>query len=294
MVRPAHRPAPSVTAARHRLARLAALLALALLSGCTAPSALRSRDRYKNGVVYVLPGIEGKSPFNRNLAIGLDEGGVRSAIEVHDWTYGVPGANVFNLINIDRNRREARYLVDKIVRQRDRYPGSPVVLIGHSGGGGIAVLALEALPPGRQIDLAVLLAPAISPEYDLSASLRRTRAGIHNFYSNKDIGLLMVGTTVFGNVDRDRGPSAGAVGFRLPDTAAETVKSLYGEKLKQVAWGPRLREVGASGTHMGWTSREFAREYLAPLILRAEAAAAAEASLPPRSDPPELPARNAE
>jgi hypothetical protein len=33
-----------------------------------------------------------------------------------------------------------------------------------------------------------------------------------------------------------------------------------------------MREVGADGSHLGWTSRKFAGEYLAPLIMHNEAA----------------------
>jgi pimeloyl-ACP methyl ester carboxylesterase len=245
---------------------------LAACAGCRVPPGARTGDRYARGIVFVLPGIEGRSVWNRNIARGLDEGGVSSAIEVYDWTTGVPGTFVYNLANLDRNRREARKLADRILAHRHRYPGSPVHLIGHSGGGGIVVLALEALPPGRQIDQAILLAPALSPDYDLSMALRRTRYGICNFYSTRDVSFLKVGTSLFGPVDRDYGVSAGATGFSPPDDLSEADRVLYATRLRQVRWSPRLREVGASGSHLGWASRQFAREYLAPLIKQNEAA----------------------
>jgi pimeloyl-ACP methyl ester carboxylesterase len=245
---------------------------LGACAGCRVPSGVRTGDRYARGLVLVLPGIEGRSVWNRNIALGLDEGGVSSAIEVYDWTTGVPGTFVYNLANLERNRRQARGLADRILAHRERYPGNPVHLIGHSGGGGIAVLALEALPPGRQIDQAIVLAPALSPEYDLSTALRRTRYGICNFYSTRDVSFLKVGTSLFGPVDRDFGVSAGAVGFKPPDGLSEADRALYASRLRQVRWEPRLKEVGASGSHLGWASRQFAREYLAPLIKQNEAA----------------------
>ncbi|MBI5864334.1 MAG: alpha/beta fold hydrolase [Planctomycetes bacterium] len=229
-----------------------------------------------NGIVYVLPGIEGAGILNRNIGLGLDQGGVRSAIEIYDWTYGIPGSTALNLVDLERNRREAARLASRIVDYRDRHPGRPVQLVGHSGGGAIAVLVLEALPPGRQIDFAVLLAPALSPEYDLSTALRRTKYGIQNYYSKYDIGFLMVGTTLVGTADRAHGFSAGAVGFRLPDYLTDTTRRTYRQKLRQVEWDPRLKRVGASGTHIGWASVQFAREYLAPLIFVAPAAPPAE------------------
>jgi len=222
--------------------------------------------------VFVLPGIEGRSVWNRDIALGLDEGGVTSAIEVYDWTTGVPGTFVYNLADLERNRRQARGLADRILAYRDRYPGSPVHLVGHSAGGGIAVLALEALPPGRQIDQAILLAPALSPDYDLSTALRRTRYGICNFYSTRDVSFLKLGTSLFGPIDRAFGMSAGAVAFRTPDGLNEADRALYATRLRQVRWNPRMKEVGASGSHLGWASRKFAGEYLAPLIRQNEAA----------------------
>jgi pimeloyl-ACP methyl ester carboxylesterase len=244
-------------------ARLALLL-LAAGPACQPPSRLRSPERFANGIVFVLPGIEGRSIWNRNIAVGLDRGGVDAAIEVYDWTIGLPA--VYNLIDIYRNRREARKLAGRIVEHRLRYPVSPVHLIGHSGGGGIAVLTLEALPAGCEIDMAILLAPALSPNYDLTAALARTRYGICNFYSHYDIGFLTVGTTVFGSVDRDLGPSAGAVGFREPPGLSAMGRELYARRLRQVAWTPELAGLGASGSHFGWASEQFAAQYLAPLI----------------------------
>lgn len=245
----------------------AACAACVLLAGCESPGHLRRAPRYENGLVIILPGIEGKSIFNRNLAVGLDEGGVRAAIEVFDWTTGVPGAFVYNLADIERNRREARRIAQRVERYAASHPDGPVHLIGHSGGGGIAVLALEAMKPGMQVDSVILLAPALSPEYDLSAALPHTRTAIYNFYSGRDVSALKVGTTVFGAVDREHGAAAGAVGFSKPPDAA---KPLYAQKLRQVRWTENLERYGATGSHLGWTSREFAREYLSRMILLAD------------------------
>ncbi len=263
------------------------LLAAALFAvcGCATPGRLHTAARYARGVVFVLPGIEGPSPLNRDVALGLDDGGVSSAIEIYDWTVGVPGSMIVNLAYLERNRAQAQRLADRIVEYRALRPGRPVHLVGHSGGAAIAIMALEALPPGRQIDMAILLAPAISPGYDLTTALRRTRRGIVNFYSERDVGLLRVGTTIFGSVDREHGASAGATGFSVPAGLGEASRGLYASKLHQVAWDPRLRRAGASGTHIGWASREFAAGFLASLIVESEAAAAARR---PYGDPQRL------
>lgn len=259
-----------------RYNRLGILVLLAAVgggwaTGCGVPRRIHAAERVRRGIIYVLPGIEGYSVWNRNIALGLDDGGVTSAIEIYDWTTGLPGGFVFNLADLERNRQQARRLADKIIRYRASHPGSPVHLIGHSGGGGIAVLTLEALPAGRQIDMAILLGPALSPDYDLSTALRRTRYGIHVFYSRRDVSFLQLGTSLFGAIDRDYGASAGAVGFRQPAHLSAADRILYDRKLRQVAWDQRLARYGASGTHLGWASRRFARDYLAPLIRYREA-----------------------
>lgn len=245
---------------------------LPVISGCHAPRAAPDESRYRRGVVFVLPGIEGRSAWNREIALGLDEGGVTSAIEIYDWTTGLPGNFVGNLTDIERNRRQARILAQRIVDYRRRNPGAPVHLIGHSGGGGIAVLALEALPPGRRIDMALLLAPALSPGHNLADALRRTRFGVCNFYSHRDVTLLKVGTSLFGPIDRAHGAAAGAVGFETPEELSAADRELYEKRLRQVPWSSRLERYGADGSHVGWTSRQFAREYLAPLVTENEAA----------------------
>jgi len=251
---------------------MAGVLLLMPCVGCRASQRPQAVDRYARGIVIILPGIEGRSVWNRNIARGLDEGGVTSAITVDDWTARLPGSFVYNLTNLQRNQSQANRIAERVLAYREQHPGSPVHMIGHSGGGGIAILALEALPPGRQIDMAILLAPALSPDYDLSTALRRTRFGICNFHSTRDVSFLKVGTSLFGPIDRDFGVSAGAVGFHEPEGLSEADRQLYAGRLRQVRWNPNMKEVGADGTHLGWASRKFAREYLAPLIRHNEAA----------------------
>src|SRR4029079_11614400 len=95
---------------------------------------------------------------------------------------------------LERNREQAREIAERIVAYQDRYPDRPVTLIGHSGGAAMAVRVLESLPDGRRSDQAVLLAGALSPDYDLSTALGRTERGITNFYSGGDVLYLVAGT----------------------------------------------------------------------------------------------------
>lgn len=251
-----------------RRAAVFSVFAVALLSlwtGCSTTD-LRQPQRYGYGLVIILPGIEGTSPLNANIARGLAEGGVPSAVEVYDWTFARSMSWLVNLADESRNRHHGAEVARRIISYQNRYPGRPVHLVGHSGGGGVAVFALEALPPDRAVTSALLLAPALSPDYDLRRALRRTQCGIWNFYSSQDVGFLGLGTTIFGTIDREHGSAAGAVGFREPSGLGEEGARLYRMRLHQVRYTERMARSGHSGGHTGWASRQFVRQWLAPLV----------------------------
>ena len=124
----------------------------------------RSVERRDHGYTLVLTGIEGPHLGHVGFVGGLKSGGVPSEIEIVEWTTGTPALMLVHLRYESRNRRQAEQIAAKIVEYQDQYPGRPVNLIGHSGGGGMVLLTLEALPPDRKIDCAILLAAAISPE----------------------------------------------------------------------------------------------------------------------------------
>lgn len=239
-----------------------------LLPGC-GTSKLSTPDRYDNGYVVVLPGIEGKGPFSANIAKGLDDGGVGSNITIHDWTAGTLLLFPVTMRAETRNQRQARRVAQMIIDYQDKYPNRPVHLIGHSGGGGLAVLTLEALPPQRRIASAILLAPAIAPTYDLTRALRRTEFGVYNYYSRRDRGFLGAGTTIVGTIDGEHTSAAGAVGFQVPYGLSAEGREFYRTKLHQQRYTPKMAESGHSGGHLGWANRTFVAEWLAP-ILRAQ------------------------
>lgn len=242
-------------------------LLLASSSGCSYFQNLSNPDRFQNGYTLVLPGIETASFANSNIAQGLENGGVTSAIEVYDWTTGNLALALYHLRNLDRNKLEAQKLADKIVDYQDRYPGKPVYLIGHSGGGRLTLLTLEALPPGRSITAAILLAPAVSPDYDLSTALSRTEAGIWNYYSPMDSFFLIAGTTVAGTIDGKHTPAAGALGFSEPEDFAPESRNLYETKLHQIGYNLEMATHGNLGGHFGSTWHQFSEDYLAPILL---------------------------
>lgn len=242
----------------HRKLLLLMPLLVVASAGCSATNKeFVTPERLDRGLVLILPGIEGEGALSYNIRTGLIKAGVSGALPIYRWGRPVPLAGpILNQMDVIGNRLIAKRIAQYIVDYQDSHPSAPVYIVGHSGGGGIAVFTAEDLPPGRVIDGLVLLSASISKGYDLSKALQHCRKGIVNFYSDKDIGLLGVGTTVFGNVDGVRGPSAGLAGFD---------KSY--SKLIQIPWSKEMESAGNYGGHVDSTNPEFVKEYVAPWII---------------------------
>lgn len=234
------------------------LTVAAFAAGCGVTSEdLMTPERQANGLVIVLPGIEGVGMGSDGVRDGLLSAGVNSAVAVYAWGRPIPLAGVLlNEMDVIGNRMAGERIAQMIVNYQDTHPNLPVYIVGHSGGGGVAVFTAEALPPGHKIDGLVLLSASLSSDYDLAKAMANTRQGLVNFYSHNDVAFLMVGTMVAGNVDGEHGPSAGAVGF------GNTVPGLY-----QVGWSEEMTESGNGGGHMDSTVSPFVRQYVAPWVL---------------------------
>jgi pimeloyl-ACP methyl ester carboxylesterase len=264
------------------------LVAACLLSGCalTAPAARNAMkpiaadrpadagpvttvdgtriwfpDRLDRGLIIVLPGAWGDMPVSRGLVTGLVDSDVAAAVEFYDWTAGHwslwPVMMPYNVRALDRNRGESRAVAAKIVAYRKQYPGRPVHLVGYSGGGAVAVLALESLPEEHRATSAVLLAPSLAYNYNLQPALQRTERGIENFYSHLDIPVMFVTGTAMGTSDGKHLPPAGAVGFH---------PSVEDDRLRQHGYGFAMLPQGHAGGHFGWAGRRFIAENVAPLV----------------------------
>jgi hypothetical protein len=240
------------------LAFVAAGIATAcLVGGC---SWFSPTEEYTNstqmsaGLVIVLPGIEGASMFNSDISRGLYDGGVDYAIEVNDWTSRYAGP-IINERNEGRNRRKAREIAQHILAYQITYPGRPVFVVGQSGGAAIAAWTAEAMPAGHKIDGIVMLAPSLSPGYDLGAALANCRCGIVSHYSGLDVIVLGLGTVVTGTMDGEHTQSAGRVGF------AKAYNNLY-----QIGWTREMAQSGNLGLHLTSSSVDFVAAYVVPFI----------------------------
>jgi pimeloyl-ACP methyl ester carboxylesterase len=231
-------------------------------------------ERLDQGYTIVLPGIWGEQPVDYGIVNGLQDGDIPSAIEMYDWTAGAFWL-VYNLRAIEHNRSEARKIAAKIVAYQDRFPGRPVHLVGYSGGAGMAVLTLEALPADRKVTSAILLAPSLASNYDLRPALSHTSGFLSNFYSPLDLPILMVLTTAFGTTEGEHTIAAGAIGFQAPGKPGSQQRRFFESHVRQQSYNLGMLTNGHCGGHFGWTGRAFIAQHVAPLL-----------AVPDASEPP--------
>ena len=174
-------------------------------------TSLATADRLQRGLCIVLPGIEGRSTINDCIVEGLVAGRYEGAVEIFDWPVK-EFIDVKNLLRVRRNVAKSRELADRIRRYRGQFPHAPVSLIGHSGGGGLAILTMRQLRD-FEFHSVVLLAAAVSVDYPVEQHLNQTRYGLHNFSSPGDFPTVGMGTRLLGTIDRRFTLSCGAVGF---------------------------------------------------------------------------------
>lgn len=217
----------------------------------------------ETGLVLLADGVGGLDLCEMGLRQVMGErGGLRLVRTVH-WGHGF-GRWHADLTDVANHRARALAVVEEVLAWRERRPGTPVYLVGKSGGSAIVVGALEGLPEGS-VEAAVLLAPALSPEYDLSRALGAVRREMVVFWSPLDVVILGAGTWLFGTVDRVRSVGAGMVGFRRPGSLDAAGRARYA-RLRQVRWNPGMASTGYLGGHVGPDAPAFLRKYVVPLL----------------------------
>jgi pimeloyl-ACP methyl ester carboxylesterase len=216
----------------------------------------------ERGVVFVADGAGGFAATTAALTDAIRAEGLPLRIEEVEWSHGW-GRVLSDQIDYCHVRDEGRKLAEKIVALRRACPAGEVYLVGHSAGAAVVLAALEAVPPNF-VDRAVLLAPAVSAEYDLRAALRGVRCGLDVFSSRRDWFCLGLGMGLFGTTDRCWSAASGRVGFR-PEGGRPTNAGLYA-RLRQHPWGPCQAWTGNQGGHYGSHRTAFLRAYVLPLF----------------------------
>jgi hypothetical protein len=238
-----------------------AQLLLPVVAGCSVTH-LPATPPAGDGKAYLvdLPGVSGELPMQQEWFSALKDGGVVADMEVFDWTdhLGWIGA----LQAYQHNKDQAQKVADRITQRQRADPSQPALMTASSGGTGVALWALERLPPGTQVDSVVLIAPAVSPGYDMSAALRHVHGRVYVFTSSLDVVVLGAATTLFGTTDGVHTAAAGQSGFRMPP-GADPVQYA---KVLTMPWRLNWVAQGNFGGHVGGVSLPFAREVLAPIL----------------------------
>lgn len=192
------------------------------------------------------------------VARGLSAGGVTGSIELFKWCGGWRGfLAIPALMSCGLMQRRGRRLAEKIVRYQALYPGRPVDLIGYSSGAYVVLVALESLPLSAKVRTAVLLAPTVRPDYDLTPALKHVAGRLYCLHSRGDWLINGLGPLLFGTADRRHTPGAGMVGFRRrPDADVA-------DRLDAVPYSRRFIRSGYLGDHFTVASAGMARDYLA-------------------------------
>lgn len=232
---------------RQALAYLCVLMGLVSLGCAPQSGSMDSPD-----VVFVVPGVGGGGPYGGITSAVARPG--RSAVVVN---WGAPTPLFFLNFSDEAIHNDAeRALAERIAQWRRDHPTGRIDLIGHSAGAGVALGALARLQ-GERVHTVLLLAPSVSPTYDLNPVLAKVDGKIHSFYSDRDTTFLGWRTSTFGTYDRVKVEAAGFSGF---------LGSYPNSKLVQHGYDPDWAGLGYDGGHFSIRSEAFARRVLAPLL----------------------------
>jgi pimeloyl-ACP methyl ester carboxylesterase len=234
---------------------------LALFLHCAEPA--RGQGTPARGIVFVCDGSGDFRTVSESLSQAINETGLPLAVETVVWSHGY-GRYVRDHTDHNNHLVMGRSLADRVLCYRRSYPNLRIYLIGHSAGCAVVLAAADLLPPDT-IDRIVLLAPSVSPDYDLRPALASSREGIDAFVSERDRIILGLCMRLVGTADGKRGAAAGRVGFR-PTICTTADAALFG-RLRQHTWHSTVSWTGHLGGHYGSNRVCFVQAYILPLFL---------------------------
>ncbi len=213
----------------------------------------------------VADGVGGLDVCGTGLRYVMGAEGLTHAIEVYPWGHGF-GRWLADLTDVGNRDAKARSIAEMVKRFKTAQPDQPVFLVAKSAGSGVVVKALEFLDQDA-VERVILLAPALSPRYDLTRALRAVRDEMVVFWSPLDVFILGLGTLVFGTIDRARTAGAGLVGFAAPAAGDRPgARNRAYSKVRQIRWRPAMITTGYLGGHFGPDSPLFLKKYVLPLL----------------------------
>ncbi len=233
-----------------RIVRMIFLPLAMLLVGCSNRQTPPLTDR----VTIFVPGVAGDGGWYDGLFRELSSDG-----PVQVMTWGAPKAAFFaNFSDEAIHDKAEKALAEKI----EALPASVtrIDLVAHSAGCGVVLGGVAK--SGRAVDSIVLLAPSVSPAYDLRPALKRMRGRLNVFYSDQDVTFLKWRTSTFGTYDRTKTPAAGHLGFDLASLDDDAQR----QRIHQFACNPDWKKLGNDGDHFGPVAAGFIREVVLPLL----------------------------
>ena len=221
-------------------------------------------------VVFVVCGVGRTHHMAAALRRALRRAGTTDVGTVlYKWQFGLPGEIWTDLMWLRRNRVMGARLARRITAFHRAHRGARIHVLGHSGGAGVAVFALESLRGRPLVETLVLSAPALKPSYNLAPALRTVRRA-YGFVSPRDRFLLGIGTRIFGTTDRAFTTAAGCQGFRVPPKLTSEDEMLY-SRFREIRWSPSFKKDGHHGGHTGWCDTAWLAKHVL-LILRGDPA----------------------
>jgi pimeloyl-ACP methyl ester carboxylesterase len=233
--------------------RAATILALILFvaAGCA-----EKHPPAEKRIVFLLPGVAGGK--YETLARAIEES---AKCEVRIMSWGAPAPLfMLNFSNQKIHDDAERKLADAILEYRRTHPAAEVDLIGHSAGCGVILGALKRLPADAHVHTVALLAPSVSPKYDLTPAILKLER-LHVFTSSLDTVFLKWRTSRFGTYDNIKTPAAGNAGFDLTPLSSELRAKVVAHPYDD-AW----KSLGNDGGHFGTLSADFTNQIIAPLF----------------------------
>ncbi len=121
------------------------------------------------GLVLVADGVGGLDLCGTGLRYMLGMARLPYTVELFPWGHGL-GRWFADLTDVANQDRQAKLIAEAVRHFRSEHAEEPVFLVAKSGGTGLVVKALEQLE-AESVERVVLLAPAVSPGYDLTRAL---------------------------------------------------------------------------------------------------------------------------
>jgi pimeloyl-ACP methyl ester carboxylesterase len=234
---------------------LLGVICIILAAGCSTAVVAPNRSN----IVMVVPGVGGDGAAYAQVVHSLEVQGSDDCLCVSDWGSSWP-VFFISVSSMQWHRDAELRLAQQITQWRQKHPEGRIVLIAHSAGAGVALGAVARLEPGIVAGPIILLAPDLSPDFDLRPALGHADV-IHVFYSSKDEFFQGIGPEIVGTYDRVHCDGAGLKGFTLANLDASEKGRVI-----QHPYRDDWQKLGNDGGHYDWLAEPFVAGVIKPII----------------------------